>query len=608
MATKTCAGCVALADMKLITVCSASHTTLKDTWFLPTLEDDYEVRTFQCDVEGPGTYLEEDWTRAVLFKSATIVNAIEENWGDVFVYSDVDVTFFGPTKTTILEHVRDKDVVCQLDHPCGTLCTGFFGIRANKATLRLWRQVHDAVEQERRDQVAFNRFVREFRDLRVGYLPSTFFGPGTFSGRLVHAHERVYVPAAAVMFHANYTIGVTNKMRLLSQISRVVHGWKSRRAASNFVFRVRGGNESIRAVASLTARGGHLHRDASAPLASLGFVRPATVALDASTACQLRCPSCPTATGAIGKSVGTGFLTIDSFKKFVADHPWVSDIELSNWGEVFLNPGLEHILEHAHRHCVALRIDNGANLDRASDRQLDAVVRYRLRSLSCSIDGASEEVYSTYRVRGSFERVISHIRQINANKQKYRSQYPLMRWQFVALGHNTHEIGKARDMAQQLGMEFHLKLSWDDLYAPTFSPVIDVETVKRESGLNVADRREYEEKFGRNYIARSCHQLWLRPRINFDGRLLGCSINYWDDFGNVFNDGLEACLSGDKMQHTRRILMGLAEADESTPCRRCSVYHSMVQRNTWVKPEELDVPRGRHPLVRQLLRLRPWAD
>jgi MoaA/NifB/PqqE/SkfB family radical SAM enzyme len=591
--------------MKLITVCSASHDTLKDTWFLPTLQDDYDVRTFPCDVQGPGTYLQDDWTRAVVFKSATIVNAIEQNWGDVFVYSDVDVTFFAPTKTTILERLGDKDIVCQLDDPSGTLCTGFFGIRANKATLGLWRSVHHAVARERRDQFAFNRFVRESRDLRVGYLPRTFFGPGTFAGRLVHAHERVYVPAAAVMFHANYTIGVDNKLRLLSQVSRVAHGQRWRRATGNFLFRVTRGSQSIRAVASLTARDGRVHHDVPAPLSP---VRPATVALDVSTACQLRCPSCPTATGAIGKSLGTGFLTLDNFKHFLTDHPWVSDIELSNWGEVFLNPQLEHILEHADRHHVALRIDNGANLDRASERQLDAVVKHRLRSLSCSIDGASEEVYSMYRVRGSFERVISHIRQINANKEKYRSRYPLLRWQFVALGHNTHEIGKARQLAQQLGMEFCLKLSWDDLYAPTFSPVIDVETVRRESGLGVADRREYEDTFGRNYIARSCHQLWLQPRINFDGRLLGCSINYWDDFGNVFTDGLEACLNGEKMQHTRRVLMGLEKADERTPCNRCSVYHSMVQRATWVRPEELAVPRGRHPIVRRLLRLRPWAD
>ncbi len=143
--------------MKLISVCTPSHDTLRNEWFLPSLQDDYEVCTYRCDVRGQGTYLEDDWTTAVLFKSATIIDAIRENWGGAFVYSDVDVTFFAPTKPFVLESLVDKDIVCQLDDPRGNLCTGFFGVRGNEATLSLWRAVHEAVARERRDQIAFNR-------------------------------------------------------------------------------------------------------------------------------------------------------------------------------------------------------------------------------------------------------------------------------------------------------------------------------------------------------------------------------------------------------------------------------------------------------------------
>src|SRR5262245_26033620 len=132
--------------MKLISVFSPSHEVLKDEWFLRTLKDDYEVTVYPCDVQGEGKYMQEDWTRTVLFKSAKIIDAIQENWGDVFMYSDVDVTFFAPTKKSILASLVDKDIVCQLDDPIGNLCTGFFAIRANEATLQLWRDVHQAVQ------------------------------------------------------------------------------------------------------------------------------------------------------------------------------------------------------------------------------------------------------------------------------------------------------------------------------------------------------------------------------------------------------------------------------------------------------------------------------
>jgi MoaA/NifB/PqqE/SkfB family radical SAM enzyme len=584
--------------MKLVAVFSASHEKLKDEWFLGTLKDDYDVALYRCDVRGQGAYMQEDWTRAVLFKSATIIKAIQDNWGEVFVYSDVDVAFFGPTKLAVLKSLAGKDIVCQLDDPSGNLCTGFFGIRANDTTLSLWRQVQAAVERERRDQPAFNRLVRDMKDLRAGYLPVSFFGPGTFSARLVDG-ERFYIPADPVMFHANFTLGVDNKMKLLTRAHRIIRRGEWARRVNSVFFHIQMRNKTSH-IDALTRQNGIMplstsHRQVFDHDA---YARPRSVALDLSTACQLKCPSCPTATGAIARSIGAGFVTLTDFKKFLHDNPRVSDIELSNWGEVFLNPDLEQILRHAYRRHVTLRIDNGANLDRASERQLEALVKYKLRSLSCSIDGASQDVYSVYRVKGHFDRVISHIRQIVAFKKKYRSPYPILRWQFVAFGHNEHEIGKARDMARELGMEFFVKLSWDDLYTKVFSPVKDRKLIEQESGLGVADRREYEARFGRGYIAATCHQLWLRPRINFDGRLLGCSINHWGDFGNVFVDGLESSLNGAKMRRTKDMLMGLGEADAASPCLRCQVYESMRRNHSWVRPEAL-VPPGVESLLRR---------
>jgi MoaA/NifB/PqqE/SkfB family radical SAM enzyme len=82
------------------------------------------------------------------------------------------------------------------------------------------------------------------------------------------------------------------------------------------------------------------------------MIRPKKISLEASTACQLRCPSCPTANGVIAKSIGTGFLRFGAFKKLIQDNPSIASIELSNWGEIFLNPDLEKIIEHAYQHNI----------------------------------------------------------------------------------------------------------------------------------------------------------------------------------------------------------------------------------------------------------------
>jgi FkbM family methyltransferase len=323
-------------------------------------------------------------------------------------------------------------------------------------------------------------------------------------------------------------------------------------------------------------------------------VKPASVRIDASTVCQLNCPPCPNAAGEIRKNVGSGFLKFQDFKNIIDDNIWIRDVELSNWGEIFLNPDLLKIIKYAHEKNVVLRADNGANLNRVGDEVLEALVKYGFHSITCSIDGASQETYSIYRRNGNFEKVMEHIRRINHYKSKYNSEFPLLTWQFVAFGHNTHEIGTARKMANDLKMNFYVKLPWDDVYTQTLSPVKEKDFVSEESGLGVSSREEYLEKTGKDYIEETCTQLWKQPQINFDGRVLGCCVNYRGDYGNAFKDGLIECLNNEKINYARQMLLGIKESRDDIPCAVCKLYESRKKRFAWVK----DVAAGSKPSSR----------
>ena len=122
-------------------------------------------------------------------------------------------------------------------------------------------------------------------------------------------------------------------------------------------------------------------------------------------------------------------------------------IELSNYGEMFLNPDLLSMLQYAHARGVSLSADNGVNLNSVSEDILEALVQFGFRSMTCSIDGASAETYRRYRVHGDFRTVIGNIRRVNDFKRRHRSRYPRLTWQFVVMGHNEHEISSARRMA-----------------------------------------------------------------------------------------------------------------------------------------------------------------
>ncbi|MCK5215128.1 MAG: radical SAM protein, partial [Candidatus Omnitrophica bacterium] len=63
------------------------------------------------------------------------------------------------------------------------------------------------------------------------------------------------------------------------------------------------------------------------------MILPRQIRWDASTVCQLKCPSCPTASGETRANLGAGFLKFADFKKILDENPWLSNVELSNWGE-----------------------------------------------------------------------------------------------------------------------------------------------------------------------------------------------------------------------------------------------------------------------------------
>ena len=307
---------------------------------------------------------------------------------------------------------------------------------------------------------------------------------------------------------------------------------------------------------------------------------PQSILLEASSFCQLRCPSCPTATGAIDGAIGRGFLRFENFRKLVDSNPSIRRIELSNYGEIFLNPELLEILEYADQAGIAITIDNGSNLNDVPDAVLEGLVKYKVRLLRCSIDGASAETYRKYRVRGDFDTVIANIERINYFKRVYASEFPQLGWQFIVFGYNEHELPRARELATALGMAFHPKLTWD----ADFSPIRDAGFVKRETGLTFTTRAEYTEITGEIFLNSICHQLWDNPQINWDGKILGCCRNFWGDFGgNAFTDGLSASLNGETIAYARGMLTGENPVRDGIPCTSCDIYRSMSHASKWLR-------------------------
>ncbi len=328
------------------------------------------------------------------------------------------------------------------------------------------------------------------------------------------------------------------------------------------------------------------------------------IRLEASTFCQLACPLCPTPSGRIKAEIGSGFLRFDPFRRLVDDNPWLCEIELSNWGEIFLNPEIEPIIAYAYRRNVALSAWNGANLNHVKEPVLEALARYKFRVITCSIDGVTQESYAVYRRKGNLARVLDNVRKINAYKARWHSPYPKLRWQMIAFRHNAHEVAAARALAAELDMEFQLKANWDPHDPPAAdAPPASPAAAPADAGPSAASEQ------GVDLSLDYCGQLWQQPQINFDGRLLGCCVNVWGSFGdNAFDVGLARALGSERLVYAKRMVQGTAPPRDDVPCTQCSIYTARAAAAEWVQvpPEPTGVGgwlrrRGRGRLV-------VWAD
>ena len=343
---------------------------------------------------------------------------------------------------------------------------------------------------------------------------------------------------------------------------------------------------------------------------------PTKVRIDACNDCQLNCARCWIRTYDVdefNKVGGFGYLKFEDFKNFIEKHSFIKDIEISNNGEIFLNPELDDIIKYAYEKGIRLTANNGVNLNTVSDETLENLVKYQFSELSVSIDGATPEVYSIYRRGGDFNTVIANIEKINKFKEQYNSEYPYMYWQFILFGHNEHEIDAAKEYAKKLNME----IVFIKNLAEDYSPLKDVKMVEEKTGLKFPEYENRDNSYSSDsengnkmsaakikYIVPEkaevagtvdvpetiesehskpeeiskddilCYQLVEEPQINFNGDLLGCCVTAQENFGaNVFKEGLLNALNSDKMLRAKLMLTDMSvETYNDLPCRWCGVY------------------------------------
>ena len=300
---------------------------------------------------------------------------------------------------------------------------------------------------------------------------------------------------------------------------------------------------------------------------------PSAVNLEACSLCQLNCAGCYMRLENSG-TVGKGRLSFADFERFLADNPMIRTIELSDNGEVFLNPELHGILSLCKERGIAVQMLNGVNFNHVPEQVMEDLVRCGVRQILVSIDGATQETYEKYRRGGSLAKVLENIEKLNEWKKTYGSAYPVLHWQFILMNENQHEAGAAAQLAKELGMKICFKQDWRGGFRAK-----DPQELFRITGMRCFDGADYMQQEKHTYASdQYCRQMLLSPQINWDGRLLGCCTTYRSDWGiNVFRTPLREIYNDpDYRAAIISLLAGADGRDHMGPCRDCGAYRVNV--------------------------------
>ncbi|MGL4595914.1 MAG: SPASM domain-containing protein [Bacteroidia bacterium] len=289
---------------------------------------------------------------------------------------------------------------------------------------------------------------------------------------------------------------------------------------------------------------------------------PVSVSIEPTTACNLRCPECPS--GLRNFTRPTGMLEESLFRKTIDElAPHLTWLTFYFQGEPYLHPKFTDLVKYASQKKIYTTTSTNAHY--LDDEQARKTVESGLDRLIISIDGTTQETYSAYRVGGKLEKVLDGTRQIVRWKKELRSRTPHLVFQFLVVRPNEHQIADVKKLANELGV--------DEVVFKT-AQVYDYENGNALIPQNTQYARYTQDDSGRwkikNPLANHCWKMWHSCVITWDGAVVPCCFDKdaQHKLGNMQTTSMRNLWFGKDYQHFRASI--LRSRSEIEMCKNCS--------------------------------------
>ena len=289
---------------------------------------------------------------------------------------------------------------------------------------------------------------------------------------------------------------------------------------------------------------------------------PMTVSIEPTTACNLRCPECPSGLRAFSRP--TGNLKIDFFKNTI-DELYKELIYLIFYfqGEPYINPEFLNMVKYASdKGIYTITSTNGHFLNKSNAIK---TIESGLDRMIISVDGTTQETYESYRKGGKLDVVLQGARNMVKWKKEMNSKKPHLIFQFLVVKPNEHQIDEIYRLAEEIGVD-EVKLKTAQVYDYEDGNDL-IPTISKYSRYRKKANGKYEVK---HHLDNHCWKLWHACVITWDGAVVPCCFDKdaTHKLGDLKQKTFVELWHGEDYNRFRKLLLG--GRDKIDICKNCT--------------------------------------
>jgi len=244
---------------------------------------------------------------------------------------------------------------------------------------------------------------------------------------------------------------------------------------------------------------------------------PMTISVEPTTACNLRCPECPSGLRQFTRP--TGNLKANFFRQTIDEiHRELMYLIFYFQGEPYINPNFLDMVKYASdKGIYTITSTNGHFLNEENARK---TVESGLDRIIISVDGTTQKVYENYRKEGKLEAVLKGASNIVKWKRKLGSKTPHTIFQFLVVKPNEHQIPEIYRLAKAMGID-EVKLKTAQVYDyQNGNPLIP------ENEVYSRYKQESDGTYSiKNELLNHCWKLWHSCVVTWDGMVVPCCFD-----------------------------------------------------------------------------------